>query len=706
MVREGRVFINTAGKPAWGANFYVTAYEPGAQVSAGSSGTTVAVRAGHGFEAGDKGIVGKDSSRYFQVLSKTSTQLTLTSGVFVAADELLVNLGADTGVTSPNYDGSGATIYTDMDFADAATNSTVQANDVGRYIYWHKGIAIWELVRSSAVTPFALYTDTGQGAGEDPVSYGIRYAHLFATSGSGTEADPWVTSGSNPIQAAIDDLPSGGGDVVAIDGFFDLGSSDPAVEIPKTSARTDRRTYRIIGRGKDKTAFNYSGTGTAIRYWQNHTGTPGSSVQSNANALIGFALRQTGSDRTGVGIWLNYASRWTLDDLSIGTMIADRATTHTGFAYGIKFAERTSGYQTVDDFNSITNSYFSGNTHAFYSGQQADNLRFTGNYLEGNPNVSAAQDGVELHGTQGLDIHGNTFNFFGYDATMFALKLVGTINSSAVYGNYMEGNATAIRLDSQQRMNGIAISANFISIKNQSGGYGIHVGNTSGTYAVRALTIKGNQISGIFTGTVGIMLREDVEDAEVGPNGYESDSSQSLLTIVTGATTTGASVLVHEAIQPNVSSVGNVNAGATALPAQRVLHNQPDYPAFRAENTSSTSGNSPWFQGVSGGASHLAMSWYVDSSGNLIFVDTNGAVVASITQTGGLVTKGNSTIGDAATDTTTHVGRLIVRTIAADPTSSATAGTIGEVVYSSSTNKFYGKHTGTATDTNWRLLGT
>jgi len=71
-----------------------------------------------------------------------------------------------------------------------------------------------------------------------------------------------------------------------------------------------------------------------------------------------------------------------------------------------------------------------------------------------------------------------------------------------------------------------------------------------------------------------------------------------------------------------------------------------------------------------------------------------------------LATTGNSTFGDASTDTTTHIGRLIPRTITLDPTSNATAGTIGEVVYASTPNKFYGKHTTTATDTNWRLLGT
>jgi hypothetical protein len=160
MVREGRVFISSATDPDFGAGYYVQALEVGAQVSAGSSGNTIAVRAGHGFAALDKLIVGTDTTKFKSVLSVTSTQLTLDVGqtVTVAAGDLLVNLGADTGSTSPQYDGNGLTIYTDMDYSTQATTNTVLTDANGRYRYHHKGVGIWELVRSG-LTPIALYAN-------------------------------------------------------------------------------------------------------------------------------------------------------------------------------------------------------------------------------------------------------------------------------------------------------------------------------------------------------------------------------------------------------------------------------------------------------------------------------------------------------------------------------------------------------------------
>jgi hypothetical protein len=44
-----------------------------------------------------------------------------------------------------------------MDYATTATNNTVTCDVNGRYIYYHQGIATWELVRSTTAVPFALY---------------------------------------------------------------------------------------------------------------------------------------------------------------------------------------------------------------------------------------------------------------------------------------------------------------------------------------------------------------------------------------------------------------------------------------------------------------------------------------------------------------------------------------------------------------------
>ena len=152
----------------------------GAQVTAASSGTTATVAAGHGFAADDKLIVGTDATAYRTVSAVTSTTLTLNSAIALADGDLLVNLARDTGTIAPNYDGAGLTVYTDMDYTNTATYNSVITDQYGRYRYFHKGLAIWELVRS-AFGPIAIYTSDG-----DILYSKVGDFETWLTSGRGT----------------------------------------------------------------------------------------------------------------------------------------------------------------------------------------------------------------------------------------------------------------------------------------------------------------------------------------------------------------------------------------------------------------------------------------------------------------------------------------------------------------------------------------
>lgn len=166
--REGRAFINSAGKPAWGAGYYVTVYQVGAQVANASTGTTLTVRAGHGFTSGDKFIVGTDTTKYRTVLSTTSTTIEVSQAVTVSLGDILVNLGEDTGGMGPIYDGSSIVIYSDMAGTVAISDSKVTTGSSGSYRYWldNSDTTSWELVRDSSNRPFAVQVaPAGAGGG-------------------------------------------------------------------------------------------------------------------------------------------------------------------------------------------------------------------------------------------------------------------------------------------------------------------------------------------------------------------------------------------------------------------------------------------------------------------------------------------------------------------------------------------------------------
>ena len=185
MVREGRVFINPGTRPAYGVGFRVAVRKPGGRVASASSGLTINLDPGHGLAVGDKFIVGLDDLRYRTVTANSDTSVDVNSAVSVARDEYVINLGTDSGATSPNYDGSGLRIFQDMGLEDAYADSTVMTDSTGRYRYFHDGTqSMWELVLSGN-TPVAYYLDVYD-------ALALRQLSSLATDGTGTPSDPWT----------------------------------------------------------------------------------------------------------------------------------------------------------------------------------------------------------------------------------------------------------------------------------------------------------------------------------------------------------------------------------------------------------------------------------------------------------------------------------------------------------------------------------
>ena len=409
MVREGRVFISSGTKPDFGASYSVQVLEGGAQVTSGSSGTTITVRAGHGFAAGDKVMRGTDTTTFSAtnvVDSVTSTTVEMHSLYTVAAGDMLVNLGVDssTGAT-PNYDGAGLTVYTTQDYTATATNNTVTTDSYGRYRYYHKGIVRWELVRVGS-TLISLYTDTS-GISTRTEGF-VRDMSEFATAGSGTSASPWTGWDPYCVEGYAIKFPSG---------FY----SAPTVSVPITISNAVAQTI-IEGDGSGVSVITITGGTGQFRVYGSGAGT---------RVLFGVVIRgltiRAGINNTSTGLFSfeNADGQCTVDDIFVDATSAFSLT--TGF-YFLNCEHIHIGMITARGWSAVAAA--AGNIATgvkFYTddGIQRGNIRSdfiavanattglscssSGGSLAGmNFGIVKVANGTLVDGTLGISLEGNT----------------------------------------------------------------------------------------------------------------------------------------------------------------------------------------------------------------------------------------------------------------------------------------------------------
>lgn len=200
-----------SGKPTFGTAYTVTAYRHGAIANAASASTTVTVHANHGFKINDKLMLGLAPSSMRIVTAYTNTTLTVNSALSVADEDVLINLGPDTGAGTPNYDGSPLSTYTDNNGDGANTSARVTADSQGVYAYWHDGREeIWELIRDSSGTPVGVIK--GVASNERRTVFNVKD---YGARGDGSNDD------TDAIQLAINDAADVGGCKVLIpDGTY------------------------------------------------------------------------------------------------------------------------------------------------------------------------------------------------------------------------------------------------------------------------------------------------------------------------------------------------------------------------------------------------------------------------------------------------------------------------------------------------------
>ena len=671
--------------------YRVTVYHPGGIVSSVTLGPSttkyITLYPGHGFSVNDRLQIAIDITSYGLVTAVAGNVITAEMPTTPTTNDVLINLGTDTGSSEPAGDGSDLVLY-DVPGTSATPIqlAIVEVNEEGTYSYYHDGSQnLWELVKDNAGTPVAFKVDAFQKAPQ--VQYEVRHVENFATSGTGTEADPWVTAGSNPWQAALDSLPDTGGVLEAAPGFFDLGDSDPAITIPILTSSTDKRAYTFRGAGRDLTFLRYSGTGSAFRYEQVNTGSAGSSWQSNQLVFEGFAIQQTGTARTGTAFNCNYISESVFRDLNIGNVRMDRQSGEDdfGWEYGVHFFGAAG--DEVSDFNRFHNCYFMGNRYAMYLQNQADNTVIEGCSFEPRQDSNDAQDGVFIGNSSGITITGSHFNYFGKNrsatgyTTAFGLSLGVDISGVLISGNYFEGNSRSILLASDPSSNaghkdGIVIQGNLFAMQDvygASGGtyvYGIDAGQNSATYFIRGLVIQGNQFQSIGDYSRGIRICSDVKSFVLQGNRYQITAGKTdaytniILTPASGGP--GAEGMIFER---GIES----NSTTDEQPRLRIQHMIDDGTAIILDNRSGSTGSSPRINFLTGSAgTQKSGALDVNSSGTLRWL-ANGVYKGLWDENGNLNTVGELRVGGDTGGAASHNTITNVSNVAAN---SSGVGTI------------------------------
>ena len=125
-----------------------------------SSVSTITVKSGHGVATGDKFMIGTDITKFFTAGTTTATTIPLSTGTVSVTDaDAVVNLGNDTGTTSPNFNQTSVPIYSRASTTTALNPSTVTSSSTtGTYTYWSTERQVWEVILTSG-TPTDIIRD-------------------------------------------------------------------------------------------------------------------------------------------------------------------------------------------------------------------------------------------------------------------------------------------------------------------------------------------------------------------------------------------------------------------------------------------------------------------------------------------------------------------------------------------------------------------
>lgn len=695
--RSDNVFKVATDQDVQPGNAYtVTAYSPGGVLASDATAgaavgfynvtTLFTLYQGHGLAVDDRVMLGIDSTTFTVVAAVDGNDVTVLGTISGTTGDTLINLGADTGASGPNYDGSTVVIYSTPDITNVIDQSRVDLSETGGFEYWHRGLALWELTRGGDGEPVAVGVDVGASV---LTSFGLN-VKTYGATGNG------VTDDTAAIQAALDafqDNASGstggnGGELLFPRGVYIISAPllvGSGVNIVGEGALASviRASSSFSGAQMilfQKLSTQFANNGIGMRY-----------IQVDGNSIDCHAIQ----------VYKGY------DAVTFDTVYVDHVGL-TGSAFRFEPDPNDTSANGVSQTILLNNCYAihgplasTGSVYYFKHCQEITltNCKGFGGYAVRTGNC----DVFEFDGCRGVTVLGGAAaisqgNGVHVKATSRAAQ------GHVFYGMTLEAVGTAILVE------GNVFAINYLTIggtRKQEGAVTPAV--TTGGFDLRNVTLATIDSSPGFT---------LVADANCNRINFHTELLSNFSDPTGVAYLDGVKVYADNSDETgNVASVFRqplaIYTDDTAGPAINFGHaTETDYWRMFWSRSGVNHGDNDFgfnlrYTNEADVEKHV---WTVEagaSTQRFYVADTEVLTVASTGITvPAVTTTGNSTLGDASTDTTTNVGRMILRTIAVDPTSSATAGTIGEVVYSSSTAKFYGKHTTSASDTNWRLMGT
>ncbi|HZN97990.1 MAG TPA: hypothetical protein VFB61_09710 [Gemmatimonadales bacterium] len=385
-----------------------------------------------------------------------------------------------------------------------------------------------------------LRTETATATGDfiDPVD--------LATGGDGTLESPWTTTGTNPIQAAVDKILTGqvkgGGRILMSPGVYSIdgGPNGNGVEITNPTAVFAGVTLEGIAAGNrmsklpdgryahDGVILLYSGTKAALKigHWATNR-----SFWAEHCFFRNFKIVQAGTGHTGIGLLARLMRFSKFENVGafgfdIGMGLSgvsdfnrfENCTVHDPGTYGVQVGRQ-------NDENNVAFGALAGecNANRFYScdimGLDRSGVTPAWGMTIENNSVGNLINGCEFHNFNTLG-----GGYTGYGAIHIQSNGFDSIRTT-VTNNYFEGNYHAVLHNNSagagRDCQGLDFSDNWVT---QIEGYGLRC-NSGLTGATRGITAKNNvfhvpSASAPYNNAIGIHTGTYVTNVFLAGNAY------------------------------------------------------------------------------------------------------------------------------------------------------------------------------------------